>query len=366
MSRLLPSRRAAFTLIELLVVIAIIAVLIGLLLPAVQKVREAAARAKCQNNLKQIALACHNSHDVNGRFPPAGGTYGGAYYAPLLFHILPYIEQDAIWKSANWMDTSAAVTGEFAKPNPSTIINLGAIWPTWGAVPGPGGGIFTRQQRIAYYQCPTDPTLYPYDDSAVPAARARDWQFGDASYAGNFLVFGGWRNRDTAPGNQNYEKVWDNKTTLASGFPDGSSNTVLFAEKYAGCDSTGSPGGVWWMRGVYHPTASSTPNSITAMTAPQDSFPGDRLTAVFGGGVGRDGVRWLQGVSSKFQVRPRSPFAPTAQGGECNRLLASTSHDAMQVAMSDGGVRSVSPSIDAATWWAALTPESGDRFGNDW
>lgn len=338
-------RPRGFTLVELLVVIAIIGILVGLLLPAVQAAREAARRMQCQNNLKQQALATHNAHDTHRRYPPQGGNYGGAWYAPLYFHLLPFLEQKNVFEAAGNCDLAAAV----GQANPgSTITNLGYVWPTWGSV-NTGNRTWLRQTRISAYQCPSDSTL----------GNGLDWSPGDSSYAGNFLIFGGEINRTITCGSAGnpWETCWDGKAKVAT-LSDGTSNTIMFAEKLSRCNGTGNPGGTWWMRGVFRIGSASGGNPNSGV--PADSYPGDRLSAVFGGGRGRDGTVFTYGTGSKFQVQPRNPLALSAQGGLCDRRLASTQHDAMQIALGDGSVRSMTGSIANDVWFALLTPGGGE------
>src|SRR5579884_3628149 len=197
--------RWGFTLIELLVVIAIIAVLIGLLVPAVQKVREAAARIQSGNNLKQIGLAIHNCHDTYGKLPtcrssfpvtdPNSGTWGVQSQQPSLmgtmhYYLTPFIEQDQVYKQTwgnSWRDT-------------------------------PNGG--RSDTVIKVYISPSDP-------SANADGISRDWgNRGQASYHANWHAFGGGWGED-----------WQiaGKARIPASFPDGTSNVIAFVERYTRC-----------------------------------------------------------------------------------------------------------------------------------
>jgi prepilin-type N-terminal cleavage/methylation domain-containing protein len=152
-------RWRAFTLVELLVVIAIIAILIGLLLPAVQKVREAAARTQSFNNLKQASLALHNCNDTNGRLPPAVGYFPAtanpgwvqpAGQGTLQYFLLPYIEQDNLFKAvqgASWNlppNVNGGVVKTYIAPGDPTVPASGVTWGT----PGRGATSYSSNWHV--------------------------------------------------------------------------------------------------------------------------------------------------------------------------------------------------------------------------
>jgi prepilin-type N-terminal cleavage/methylation domain-containing protein len=224
------SRRSAFTLIELLVVIAIIAILIGLLLPAVQKVREAAARMSCSNNLKQIGLALHNYHDQFGTFPPGGitngpccGTEGGPNWAIL---ILPHIEQDNLYKLYDQTRTSnhannAALRTSFVKTyNCPSDININK---TMNPASGPGSGVAYATGSYRGIAGTTDGTQWWDDSGGNPHTT------GSGITLGHRGVLHACVDPKRPGGTAGYTSAYGNPEKIAN-ITDGTSNTLTVGE----------------------------------------------------------------------------------------------------------------------------------------
>lgn len=322
----MPQRRG-FTLIELLVVIAIIAILIGLLLPAVQKVREAASRIKCDNNLKQLGLAAHHYQDVNGHLPPGIGYYPPASgaFGTWFFHLLPYVEQDNLYRSA---------LGNVPFPPPDG--------PTTMYYPG-NNKVYS--ERVAVFLCPSDPSVV--SDGVV---MINGVSFGASCYASNGLL-AGQSDLTTTP----YKVNPQGKTRFAD-ITDGLSNTILHAEKYARCTiMTTAPqfqdGGCAWA----YSTAPVFPWQPPPMTLPLKAFPpGFCIPA-----LANQGAPNAIGPGSKFQAQPRK--------GDCDPTRAATAHaGGIQVGLVDGSVRTLAATMSGDTWWAAVTPRGGEVLGSDW
>jgi|SRR5579884_1401514 len=337
-----PRGRLAFTLIELLVVIAIIAVLVGLLMPAVQKVREAANRAQCQNNLKQVDLAFLNAAGTyNNELPPAIGYYPnssgtGAVGNPMIW-ILPFIEQVNLYQG-----TPPIGMGYPAATANPTIGVAGTGGPF---VTGSYGGVTVMVPTIKIFQCPSDVSL--------KVATSVVQQGCLASYAANNLVFG------TIVTSQQTGTVtfmgYKGKSIIPTDIPDGQSNTIFLSEKLAFCagGSPPTPGGTLWAD-----VGATTPAGPTEPTG----WPT---------GAGLPLVPNIA-PNTSFVVAPTSTTMMPIQIGVNNPLncvypFPSSSHTGvLQVALGDGSVRMLNQGISPYTFNVAMVPNDGQNLGPDW
>jgi prepilin-type N-terminal cleavage/methylation domain-containing protein len=296
----------AFTLIELLVVIAIIAILIGLLLPAVQKVREAASRAKCQNNLKQVALAVHTYADNNGgNLTPLVIYKPNVRWTSFFFELLPYIEQANLAQAllaASWVTFSAQIPGYPSAPNSYVEV--------YGKMP--------------LYTCPSAAS---YNDSL--GVGYADY----TNYAANYLLLG---NTNTlVQDNYNPNAPVSSRYTIGN-VPDGASNTVLLGEK-------------------------NTQFSMWAGPVSYEPIYGATFGCILNSAAAYPYSYW-----GPYTANAQQPPANTKPGNWDFQRPSSIHPGGMVTAMTDGSVRTVSYSVSPQTWFSAISPDDGNPLGSDW
>jgi prepilin-type N-terminal cleavage/methylation domain-containing protein len=318
-------KRPAFTLIELLVVIAIIAVLIGLLLPAVQKVREAANRMSCQNNLKQIGVGLHHYHDTYKHLP-AGTicldmTCGdrNADESTWISWLFPFVEQDNLWRTADL--TKGFGQGYAGEPN-NTITST----------------------KVKLFTCPSD-----LDVDVSKWGSSQVWARGN--YAANNGIGPMTETTTINLGSRPHGVFMLNYMFKLTAITDGTSNTAFVSEliKVPGSipsSAAANPGGNDW-RGVMH--YSEGPLYQHNFT-PNSPVP--------------DNVR--QGMCVSI---PEAPCLGTTTSWNPKYIIftARSRHvGGVNVLMGDAGVRFVSNNISLATWQAVSSPTGGEIVGSDW